>query len=136
MACLYEVPLALEKEGLAKGTLEKLGLPNPEPDLTAWTEMVQRVKSPKHRLKVGLAGKYTGLSDAYLSVIESLKHASAASWSCRHGTTTMDATSWISRPVPVHLPDLLLRLHAARTRSRASPAASCAGSSSSRAFGW
>ena len=78
MDCLYEVPLALEKESFAKGALDKLGLPNPEPDLTEWTQMVQRVKSPQRRLKVGLAGKYTGLSDAYLSVIEALKHAGAA----------------------------------------------------------
>lgn len=77
MACLYEVPLALEKEGLANKVLERLEMDNPAPNLEAWKEMVERVKSPKTTLKVALAGKYTGLSDAYLSVIESIKHAGA-----------------------------------------------------------
>jgi CTP synthase len=78
MESIYEVPLALEKEGLADQVLAKLGLPNPSPDLSAWTAMVQRLKSPKHTLTIAIAGKYTGLSDAYLSVMESLRHAGAA----------------------------------------------------------
>ncbi len=79
MECLYEVPLALEQEGLAKRVLEVFGMPDDvPPNLDAWKEMVQRVKSPTRTLKVALAGKYTGLSDAYLSVIESIKHAGAA----------------------------------------------------------
>jgi len=77
MAVLYEVPLVLEKEGLAKQVLDRLNMENTAPNLTAWQDMVQRVKSPTKHLKVALAGKYTGLSDAYLSVIESLKHAGA-----------------------------------------------------------
>ena len=75
MPVLYEVPLALEEEGLANQVLERLGLPNRTPDLADWQELVNRVKHPKRTVKVALAGKYTGLSDAYLSVIESLKHA-------------------------------------------------------------
>jgi CTP synthase len=78
MQVLYEVPLVLEKEGLAKQVLERLGLEDSTPNLTAWQEMVQRVKQPTQSLKVALAGKYTGLSDAYLSVIEALKHAGAS----------------------------------------------------------
>ena len=78
MAVLYEVPLVMEKEGLAKQVLERLNVENSTPNLTAWQEMVQRVKTPRHSLKVAVAGKYTGLSDAYLSVIESLKHAGAS----------------------------------------------------------
>lgn len=77
MPVLYEVPLVLEKEGLAKQVLDRLNMENTVPNLTAWQEMVQRVKTPTKHLKVALAGKYTGLSDAYLSVIESLKHAGA-----------------------------------------------------------
>jgi CTP synthase len=75
MPTLYEVPLALEKEGLAKQVLERLNIENSTPNLEAWQEMVRRVKNPSTTLRVALAGKYTGLSDAYLSVIESLKHA-------------------------------------------------------------
>lgn len=78
MPVLYEIPLVMEKEGLAKQVLERLNVENSVPNLTAWQEMVQRVKQPTKSLKVALAGKYTGLSDAYLSVIEALKHAGAS----------------------------------------------------------
>jgi CTP synthase len=78
MPVLYEVPLALEKEGLATQVLSRLGLPNRTPDLADWQDLVERVKHPKHHITIALAGKYTGLSDAYLSVIESLKHAALA----------------------------------------------------------
>ncbi|WP_373532635.1 CTP synthase [Vampirovibrio sp.] len=75
MAVLYEVPLALEKEGLAHQVLERLNTEQSEPNLASWEAMVQKVKQPTMNLKIALAGKYTGLSDAYLSVIEALKHA-------------------------------------------------------------
>jgi CTP synthase len=75
MAVLYEVPLALEKEGLAHQVLERLNIEQSEPNLASWEAMVQKVKQPTMNLKIALAGKYTGLSDAYLSVIEALKHA-------------------------------------------------------------
>ncbi len=78
MACLYEVPLALEKEGIAVQVLQRLGIENTTPNLDAWTEMVRQVKQPVRNLKVALAGKYTGLTDAYLSVIESLRHAASS----------------------------------------------------------
>lgn len=78
MSCIYEVPLAMEKEGLAKQVLERFGLPNEEPKLDTWKQMIQAVKEPKDSLKIALAGKYTGLTDAYLSVVEALKHAGAA----------------------------------------------------------
>ncbi|MCE3235296.1 MAG: synthase [Vampirovibrio sp.] len=78
MPVLYEVPLVLEKEGLARQVLDRLNIENSQPNLDAWKEMVQRVKNPNTTLKVALAGKYTGLSDAYLSVIEALKHAGAS----------------------------------------------------------
>jgi CTP synthase len=78
MPVLYEVPLVLEKEGLARQVLERLNIEQSQPNLDAWQEMVRRVKQPTQNLKVALAGKYTGLSDAYLSVIEAIKHAGAS----------------------------------------------------------
>ncbi|CAM6003214.1 unnamed protein product, partial [Sphagnum balticum] len=74
---LYEVPLFLEQEGLADRVLERLHLPNNTPDLKSWKELVQRIKSPTRAVTVGIVGKYVMLSDAYLSVVESLKHAGA-----------------------------------------------------------
>lgn len=75
---LYEVPLAMEKEGLAKAACKSLCLDCPEPDLREWEAMVNAWKNPSHKVKVALVGKYTALHDAYISVVESLKHAAVA----------------------------------------------------------
>ncbi len=77
-ATLYEVPLLLEKEGLADRVCEKLGLAPREPDLTEWSAMVERIKHAHRHVKIALVGKYTQLHDAYLSVAESLFHAGTA----------------------------------------------------------
>jgi CTP synthase len=74
---LYEVPLFMEQEGLAERVLEKLHLPNLTPDLTEWKELVERIKRPTKQVNVAIVGKYVMLSDAYISVVESLKHAGA-----------------------------------------------------------
>ena len=71
---LYEVPLMLEKENLAKVVLKALHLPCPEPDLTQWEKMVDDFHHPLHTVKIALVGKYVALHDAYLSVVEALKH--------------------------------------------------------------
>ena len=75
---LYEVPLLLEREGLARAVCRAMALPDVVPDLTDWTAMVQRVKGAEKRVEIALVGKYTQLHDAYLSVVESLVHAGAA----------------------------------------------------------
>jgi len=72
---LYEVPLMLEEAGLGKVACEKLGLTKEEPDLTEWKDMVYRATHLSKSVKVGLVGKYVALFDAYLSVVEALKHA-------------------------------------------------------------
>jgi CTP synthase len=72
---LYEVPLHMEQEGLAERVLEKLRLPNTEPDLVEWRKLVEKIKSPDKQVTVAIVGKYVMLSDAYLSVVEALKHA-------------------------------------------------------------
>lgn len=74
---LYEVPLFLEQDGLAARVLERLHLPNNPPDLTEWKSLVERIKRPSRNLSVAVVGKYVMLSDAYISVVESLKHAGA-----------------------------------------------------------
>lgn len=72
---LYEVPLMLEKEGLADLACEHLKLENHKPDLKKWKELVTRAKNPDGKITVGLVGKYVELHDAYLSVAEALRHA-------------------------------------------------------------
>ena len=71
---LYEAPLAMEKERLAQVACDCLKLDCPEPDLSDWEHMVAQLRSPKHEVKIALVGKYIQLHDAYLSVVEALKH--------------------------------------------------------------
>lgn len=71
---LYEAPLAMEKERLAHVACECLHLPCPEPDLTDWISMVEALRSPAGEVTVALVGKYIQLHDAYISVVEALKH--------------------------------------------------------------
>lgn len=75
---LYEAPLAMEAEHLADVALEALHLPCPTPDLSDWEHMVHALKNPKKDVTVALVGKYTQLHDAYISVVESLKHGAVA----------------------------------------------------------
>jgi len=75
---LYEVPLMLEEEGLAEIVCKRLGLECSEPDLTEWIEMVNRQKNLSNEVTIALVGKYVELHDAYLSVVEALKHGGIA----------------------------------------------------------
>ena len=75
---LYEIPLAMEREHLAEVTCECLNLPCPEPDLDEWRAMVHAWKNRSKDVTVALVGKYTALHDAYISVVESLRHAGNA----------------------------------------------------------
>ena len=71
---LYEAPLAMEEENLAGVVCECLKLDCPEPDLKDWQEMVNYLKHPTTEVTVALVGKYIQLHDAYISVVEALKH--------------------------------------------------------------
>jgi len=72
---LYEIPLTLEEEGLAEQVIKRLKIKCKEKDLSDWLEMVERCKHTSTSVKIGLIGKYIDLHDAYLSVVEALKHA-------------------------------------------------------------
>ena len=72
---IYQVPLTLKEEGLDKIVLEKLGLPQREPNLREWEKMVEKINNLQEKVTVALVGKYTALKDAYLSVTEALRHA-------------------------------------------------------------
>ena len=78
MKSIYEVPLALEAQNMAKVVLDMLRVDDKKADLKAWENLVDKIKNPKKTVKVAIAGKYTKLSDAYISVVESLKHAGYA----------------------------------------------------------
>lgn len=72
---LYEIPLVLRDEGLDDYVCRLLGLPEVEPDLDSWEELLERVRGTTKVLRVGIVGKYVALPDAYLSVVEALRHA-------------------------------------------------------------
>ena len=75
---LYAVPLMLEEAGLAHSACHHLGLEDREPDLTEWKNMVHMQENATKPLTIGLVGKYVALPDAYISVMESIRHAGAA----------------------------------------------------------
>ena len=75
---LYAVPLMLEKEGLAHSACYHLGLEDRKPDLKEWEDMVKMQENATKPLTIGLVGKYVALPDAYISVMESIRHAGAA----------------------------------------------------------
>jgi CTP synthase len=71
---LYEIPLVLHEEGFDEYVCKMLHLDQHEADLTEWTALVDRVRAAQDDVRIGLVGKYINLPDAYLSVVEALKH--------------------------------------------------------------
>ncbi|MDP1581115.1 MAG: CTP synthase [Candidatus Didemnitutus sp.] len=75
---IYELPLMLQKQGMDTIVCELLGIRNKPNPKNIWADIVQRIKSPKHELRIGVVGKYIELQDAYKSVYESLTHGGFA----------------------------------------------------------
>ncbi len=75
---IYEVPLVLNAGGLDRVLCSNLGIDAPAPDLAEWSAMVDRMERADDEVTVGLVGKYVDLPDAYLSVVEALKHGAFA----------------------------------------------------------
>jgi len=86
---IYEVPLNYNKYNIAQLIGDKLKLGKLKPNLKDWEKVVKLIQAKKPKLKIALVGKYTGLDDAYISVIESLKIA------CFHQKRELEVT-WIS----------------------------------------
>mgnify|MGYP001130029855 FL=1 len=99
---LYEAPLAMEKEHLAQVACECLHLNCPEPDLDDWHKMVDDLRHPTSKVTIALVGKYVQLHDAYISVVEALKHGGITN----HATIDI---KWVdSETVTEHNKDELL----------------------------
>ncbi len=75
---IYEVPIAYHREGFDREVLRHFGLPQPEPDLSRWTEIVRRLTQPEGEVEIAIVGKYTSLLDAYKSLNEALTHGGIA----------------------------------------------------------
>jgi CTP synthase len=87
---IYEMPLALQKEGMDSLVLELLGLPRPAPRKNIWVEIVRRLLTPRFSVTIGVVGKYIELQDAYKSVYESITHAGIAN-NCKVNIRRIDA---------------------------------------------
>ncbi len=72
---IYEVPLVLEEAGLGEYLCDRLDLGCKQPDLNEWQGLVELIRRPKRVLPIALVGKYVELRDAYISVVEALRHA-------------------------------------------------------------
>lgn len=72
---IYEVPLNLEREGFSDIILKQLKIKCGKPDLTVWKDNLKRARNPSSEINIAICGKYTGLHDAYKSIIESFYHS-------------------------------------------------------------
>ena len=78
---IYEVPLKMLQENLDIIVLKRLQINGySAPDLSKWRSFITRLNTPKHRVKIGLIGKYIELQDAYKSILESFVHAGAENY--------------------------------------------------------
>src|SRR6202167_5190712 len=87
---IYQLPLALQREGMDELVLDLLGYSIPAPKKNIWIEIVRRILKPKHEVTIGVVGKYIELQDAYKSVYESITHAGIAN-TCRVNVRRIDA---------------------------------------------
>ncbi|MGG1397002.1 CTP synthase [Bacillus salipaludis] len=75
---LYSVPLALQEQNMDQIVCDHLKLVTPEPDMTEWNALVDKVLHLSSKTRIGLVGKYVELQDAYISVVEAMRHAGYA----------------------------------------------------------
>jgi CTP synthase len=100
---IYAVPLTLEEGGLCREVLDVLQLTDHESDMTAWSQLVHNLRNPGPSVKVALVGKYVQLNDAYLSVVEALRHA------CIAQDASLDLHWVCAEQIETDGPDALLR---------------------------
>jgi CTP synthase len=103
---IYDVPLILEQQGMDRVVCNKLGLPESKSDLEEWKRFVKNMHDPTNlAVKIAIVGKYTNLSDCYLSVVESLKHA-AANTNCNVDIKWVNSEDLRSDTVAAQLSDV------------------------------
>jgi CTP synthase len=100
---IYAVPISLEQEGLCREVLDLLGLADHDSDMALWAAMVAKLRNPGPAVKVALVGKYVQLNDAYLSVVEALRHA------CIDREAALDLHWICAEQIEEQGPDALLR---------------------------
>ena len=103
---IYEIPLLFEKQKVGDIISHKLDLPMKQSRLAKLKKFVKIVKNPKHRVKIGICGKYTELHDAYKSILESFVHAGVENnaevvvkWLCAEELATSDNPAEIMKDI-------------------------------------
>jgi CTP synthase len=99
---IYEVPLALNSEGIGQLIATKLSLAHQKIDLSQWKDIVRKVKEPKNEVTIAIVGKYVGLKDSYKSLTEALTHGGIANY-CKVDLQWVD-----SEEIEVHGPEKYL----------------------------
>ena len=78
VSSIYEIPIRLQEQGLDREVCQRLHLETKEPDLRAWSGMVDKILNPPMRVRIAVVGKYTELADSYKSIHEALVHGGIA----------------------------------------------------------
>ncbi len=102
---IYHVPISYHDQGLDTQVLRHFGLADgPKPDLHIWRRLVERVRDPEGEVTIAVVGKYTGLKDAYKSLIEALTHGGLAN-RVRVRVEWVDSKTFESDDAGIHLQD-------------------------------
>ncbi len=146
VANIYDVPMAYHKEGLDNEVLAAFGIePAPKPRLDQWEEVCNRIHTPEGEVTIAIVGKYTGLKDAYKSLIEALHHGaspirsrSSSSGSNRRSSKSRIRLRGLKRSMASLFPAVSASAaHRARSMQPALPAsARCRISASASACRW
>lgn len=103
---IYDVPLLMLKEKLDKTVMAKMKLSSTvEPNLDGWKKFLEKLKNPKHEVRIGLIGKYVELQDAYKSIHESFVHAGAVN-DCKVKVISIHSEELTEQNVNLHLENL------------------------------
>ena len=106
VSTIYEVPIRMLEEKLDQVVLRKLALPEREtPALAEWSDFLYKLKNPKHKVNIGLIGKYVELHDAYKSIYESFVHGGAAN-ECHVNVEYINSENLNSHNIPASLNNL------------------------------
>lgn len=102
---IYEVPLALHKEGLDDLIIEKLNLNSGRMDLSGWKKIVKVLQNPKKNVTIGVVGKYVDLKESYKSLNEAIVHGGIAN-NCKVNIVYVDSEKISDKNVAQHLGDV------------------------------
>jgi CTP synthase len=105
VGCIYEVPLLFHREALDSLVIKHLDLKCGKLEMDDWTNMVEKIKNPKGRVKIGICGKYTHLKDAYKSIIEAFVHAGVEN-DCRVELKWLNAEEITQKSADLNLGDV------------------------------